>query len=670
MYILNLYFENAGRNLNLGAFTFYVNNFGDNELEVADLFSRSLFKIPRYQREYSWGTEQVEDLLDDIEFIYGRKENGAEVEHYFGTVVLEDRGEVEVKTENFKRYAIVDGQQRITTLTIFVECVLEEIKRLENKMGKEPDEGTKNWRKKYIHAQGEDRLKLGSISQDRYKDLVVDGKAPDKVSNSIEHSAGKKLVEAKRDIKKRIEIWRSSSLSEKSRKPEEIDEYKKYLNDILKVATNDLKVTVKSIDDMDEAARMFKVINNRGKDLTIFDKVKSHIVYASSRCGLDAEEKYQEFGEITRNITKHPDCGDDMLNDLIEHHWTLFAGEPNHRRNKLSGPTSIDKRMAQLENYAEVDSEHVKKFIQSYVNSLKDVSEYYTSLRKPEIFLDKFGTGFDSNLRKIQAFSTHEASGKHYVPALISVAHNYGVESNEFVKILNKVEMLFIRYNIVRKEGTDPYRNTLYSLSHSEFWADTPESQIEKIFNSQSENYKGSESKRAGLEDIVEEIESRAENLIGDGDFEMYLLKKDVLEGEFESGYAGMRSKSSILYMLHEYERKLREGSDTELNSLNPFIEFKQDFQLEHLVPKNAESGHKLSPHDKNRNRLGNLAFIGERDNKRWGNKSYKQKYDGLYKNSSYRVLNSLPSPEMTTRKVQERGEKIASFAVKRWKIS
>jgi len=420
---------------------------------------------------------------------------------------------------------------------------------------------------------------------------------------------------------------------------------------------------------MDEAARMFKVINNRGKELTTFDKVKSHIVYAAERCGLDAEEKYREFGEITRNITKYENCGDDTLDDLIFDHWVLFAREPNQIRHTRAGPVEIDKRIAQMKEYAEVDSDNTDTFIEEYIDTLKQVSEYYVALRKPEIFQEVYGTEFNANLRKIHAFISHQPSARYYTPALMSVVHKYGIESEEFVRLLDRVEMLFVRYNIVKKEGTDPFRNALFTLSHSEFWADTPDREIEKIFNSHNDRYKGAESKREGLENLVEEIEDRAQDLIGDGEFEEFLLKKDVLEGEFESGYAGMRSKTGILYILYEYERSLREGSDTELNSLSPFTEFNENFQVEHLAPKNAGKGDRLQPHEKNRNRLGNLAFIGQRDNKKWGNQPYKNKYDGLYKDSSYRVLNQLPSPEITTRKVQDRGEEIASFAVKRWSI-
>jgi len=646
-----------------------MNKFGDNELEVADLFSRSIFKIPRYQREYSWNKKQINDLINDIKFIYSRKESGANVEHYFGNIVLEDRGKVEVKTENFNKFAIVDGQQRITTITIFVKCLIEEIEWLESNYNDGMGKGIGDWRNKYIHAQGEDRLELGSISQDVYKKLVIDGKEPDNVSKGVEHASGSKLVSAKKEISNRVKEWRQDHLPEDSRDAEKAEKYREYLNNILKVSTNDLKVTVKSIDDMDEAARMFKVINNRGKDLTTFDKVKSHIVYASSRCGLDAKEKYKEFGEIVRNITKYEDCGDDMLDDLINQHWIVFSGESSHIRTKRRGPTHIDKRMAQLSDYADVDSKNVREFIESYINTLKQVSEYYVSLRRPNVFANEYGEKFDKDLRKMQAFSTHSSSAKYYCPTMISVAYNYGIESEKFVRVLSKLEVLFVRYNIVKKEGTDPFRTNFNTLSHNLFWADVSEAKIESIFNSKKDRYKGAESPREGLERIVEEIDSRVEELIDDGEFEEYFLKKDVLEGKFESGYAGMRNKDGIMYILHQYERYLRRGSDTELNNLNSYVDFKEDFELEHLVPKNAESGHKLSPHDKNKNRIGNLAFIGKADNKKWGNKPFKEKYNKLYKNSSYKVLNRLNGPKISTKKVQNRGEKIASFAVKRWSL-
>src|SRR5690606_9617077 len=70
--------------------------------------------VPDYQRGYDWGDLQVTDLIKDIERISGRKHN-----HYTGTIVITP------KTKESNTYEIVDGQQRLTTLVIFLKSIYE-----------------------------------------------------------------------------------------------------------------------------------------------------------------------------------------------------------------------------------------------------------------------------------------------------------------------------------------------------------------------------------------------------------------------------------------------------------------------------------------------------------------------------------------------------------------
>ena len=70
--------------------------------------------IPPYQRNYAWTTDQVEDLFDDVQ-----EAIDSGTGHYLGTVVLAQRAD--------HSYEIVDGQQRLATLTIIVQALLQEL---------------------------------------------------------------------------------------------------------------------------------------------------------------------------------------------------------------------------------------------------------------------------------------------------------------------------------------------------------------------------------------------------------------------------------------------------------------------------------------------------------------------------------------------------------------
>ncbi|MYF74056.1 MAG: DUF262 domain-containing protein [Gemmatimonadetes bacterium] len=89
------------------------------ELQLLDVFSdKYIFNIPPYQRPYAWTTEQTGELLDDLLYAMGRIEQMNEAPPYFlGSIVI-------IKKEKENPLAeVIDGQQRLTTLTILL-CVL------------------------------------------------------------------------------------------------------------------------------------------------------------------------------------------------------------------------------------------------------------------------------------------------------------------------------------------------------------------------------------------------------------------------------------------------------------------------------------------------------------------------------------------------------------------
>ena len=79
-----------------------------------------IFRIPEYQRHYSWQKKQREELFEDIkklQLVKGKYENRT---HFMATVVcLKTRKKIPFGSNNFYVYDVVDGQQRITTLGVY-----------------------------------------------------------------------------------------------------------------------------------------------------------------------------------------------------------------------------------------------------------------------------------------------------------------------------------------------------------------------------------------------------------------------------------------------------------------------------------------------------------------------------------------------------------------------
>ena len=87
-----------------------------SEHPIRKIFSDDfVFRIPPYQRPYAWGNDQAEELLEDLLTAVGDEKGPVEdTEPYFlGSVVL-------IKKDGQPQADVVDGQQRLTTLTILL----------------------------------------------------------------------------------------------------------------------------------------------------------------------------------------------------------------------------------------------------------------------------------------------------------------------------------------------------------------------------------------------------------------------------------------------------------------------------------------------------------------------------------------------------------------------
>lgn len=77
------------------------------------------FEVPKFQRDYSWTEEQWEDLWNDILDLLKQPDNP---NHYMGAIVLE--------TTDSRKFTIIDGQQRIATLSILALAIISCLQKL------------------------------------------------------------------------------------------------------------------------------------------------------------------------------------------------------------------------------------------------------------------------------------------------------------------------------------------------------------------------------------------------------------------------------------------------------------------------------------------------------------------------------------------------------------
>src|ERR1044072_4203164 len=88
-------------------------------LTLGSLLNGRLFRIPQYQRAYSWGAKQRQDLFDYINKVF---DGGEDASHFMATIVALRRKKRRIAADEFVELEVVDGQQRLTTLVILMRA--------------------------------------------------------------------------------------------------------------------------------------------------------------------------------------------------------------------------------------------------------------------------------------------------------------------------------------------------------------------------------------------------------------------------------------------------------------------------------------------------------------------------------------------------------------------
>ncbi|WP_120866072.1 DUF262 and DUF1524 domain-containing protein [Helicobacter pylori] len=254
------------------------------------------FVIPIYQRVYSWGKEHCEQLWDDIIKTGGNDQIEG---HFIGSIVFVHDG---IYTTNYNELLIIDGQQRLTTITLLLTA-------LRNRLSDE-DEFLEKFSRQKI--------------QNRY--LINSDEKGDKKFRLI-------LSEPDRDTL-------LSLIDKDRRKPSEpslkIMENFKLFEEWIRKNTNKLETIFKGLDklmvveislerDKDNPQLIFESMNSTGKDLTQTDLIRNYILM-----GLEPEKQEIFYKKYWRAMEEDFKQNETLFNQFVRHYLTIKTREiPN-----------------------------------------------------------------------------------------------------------------------------------------------------------------------------------------------------------------------------------------------------------------------------------------------------------------------------------------------------
>lgn len=366
------------------------------------LRSGSKYKVPLFQRDYSWNEEQWDDLWQDIQSMVSEG-----TDHYMGYLVLQS-------IEKQKINLIIDGQQRFTTLTLLILTIIKSIKLLVTKDDKEKEDNLKRadaLMTKYIGNEDsvtldyDNKLELNRNNNGYYRDYIV------KLGDLRERGllASNKLMKKCFEwYEKKIAGYYSNSI-----------EYATFVETVV----DNLFFTVITVNDEMNAFRVFETLNARGVQLSSADLLKN---YLFSRVAENDDRSpiinslEQKWNDISKNIKA------EKMPDFIRYYW--------NSKNKTVRATELFKVVRK----EIINSKDV--FI--LLKEMMDYSDIYMALKNSNDELWNHDQEIIDNIVLLNMFYLKQPY------SLLMSGYKFLIK-DDFKKLLKAIIVICFRYNVI-----------------------------------------------------------------------------------------------------------------------------------------------------------------------------------------------------------------------------
>lgn len=369
-----------------------------------ELFASGIsYRVPRFQRDYSWTIDEWDDLWRDIEDLLS--EHG-EPAHYMGYLVLQ--------TRDNRNNDIIDGQQRLTTLSLMVLAVLNTLNALiEAKQEPEPNKKRlEQFRAAYIGdldpvtLVARPKLTLNRNNDDLYKDYLV----------ALRSRAATGLRASDKALKKGFD-WFTSKVRERLFQTGSGAECARFLEEL----SDKLFFTVITVNDELNAFKVFETLNARGVRLSPTDLLKNYlfsVVHKEGKHEADIDALERRWQAIIQRL------GADNFPDFLRAHW--------NSRHKLVRHAELFKTIRS----ATPDRAAVFALLQR----LEDDVDTYAALNAPENPL------WEGEQRGLIADLRMFAIRQHW-PFLLAARRAF--DAAGFTQVLKACVAIAFRYNVI-----------------------------------------------------------------------------------------------------------------------------------------------------------------------------------------------------------------------------
>lgn len=539
------------------------------DIDIENLFASKYFIIPNFQRPYSWKSDELSDLWLDL------LSDGSSG-HFLGSMV--------VYSEDKNHFGVVDGQQRMTTLTIALSALRDayiEYNKPDLADGLQGLIERKNIRSKneyVIHSEASSPY-FQKVIQDREGFLV------DKIDPK--QSVEKNIEEAYEFFADKIDEYLESN-----------DQNPVEMLDHLTASVLNSTVILITLDSIDDAYIIFETLNTRGMELSAADLLKNYLILT-----LDRDSQHSTVGDEWKGMVKRiEDSGERSVDTYLYHFWN--SKHDYVSKKKLY--TAAKRQIGQDPTEA-----------QQLLDDLLENAVYYTLIlspkHKPAGWNVKNGDqGMRESLDALNSFKVKQAHSA--LLAVLRALNNKDLKPGEAGKIIRVIESFHFFFTALtnsRSSGGVQQRYCRFARK------------VEEARLSPASKKKGN------LRSVVDDLNDRLIEALPSDD-EVFLAFRQL-------SYA-RKSKNGPLvrYILNEYAKHCgkSQSSDKELT-------------IEHIIPiawigKRAQDIDGVSDdyfegkmEESTVTSMGNLVLIGKKLNEELSDLPFKEKRERLIKSGN-----------------------------------
>ncbi len=400
-------------------------SFEAKEHSMGSILNKVIFEIPRNQRRYVWDKDNWHDLYEDITFSISE-----EKPHFMGSIVLEETA----KKHDLTYYTIIDGQQRISTVTFAIIAIMKLF--YERSMG-DAFEGTIS----YLQSKNNRNQKLNILNSDYHTSIGSLTSAILAIEDrniSISAFVDTHILSKGKDkcIGDAIKYFYFTFKSD-------IESYDDPNERLIAIRDAILDVTVVRIvsSSEEDSYTIFEILNARGQELEPHELLKNFIMRYIQPVELrdDAKAKWEEMESAVGST----------INKYVKHYTTHKFGDI---RDKYLSPYHAIQKNYRGKNVAEL------------LDDIKLKSEYYKKIIHPT-------TGEDGNCTQTEynIFTFFKAKKfEQFRPIILSLIHQKELEkidNEKYELALKYIYNFFVCYTIIGEEKSNKLEDVVFKYS-------------------------------------------------------------------------------------------------------------------------------------------------------------------------------------------------------------